>query len=111
MIRSPCLAIVSAQSIETKCYVKNEDVVGALPTGDAPTWFEWSTILLPTKVWLILEIWQLTLCSSPSCELYHIFCEYSEEVCEWLSLTVFLVHQDPYHLCDHDLYIGIVIQP
>ena len=31
------LAVVSAQSIETKCYVDNEDVVGAAPTGDAPT--------------------------------------------------------------------------
>ena len=28
---------VYAQSIEARCYVKNEDVVGAAPTGDAPT--------------------------------------------------------------------------
>ena len=33
----------------------NKDVVGAAPTGDAPTTSEWWTILLPTKVWLILE--------------------------------------------------------
>ena len=33
----------------------NEDVVGAAPTGDAPTTSEWSTILLHTKVRLILE--------------------------------------------------------
>ena len=36
--------------------VKYEDVVGAAPTGDAPTTSEWSTILLHTKVWLILEV-------------------------------------------------------
>ena len=35
--------------------VENEDVVGAAPAGDAPTTSEWSTILLPTKVRLILE--------------------------------------------------------
>ena len=32
-----------------------EDVVGAAPTGDAPTTSEWSTILLLAKVRLILE--------------------------------------------------------
>ena len=26
-------------------------------TGDAPTTSEWSTILLPTMMWLILEVW------------------------------------------------------
>ena len=30
-------------------------------TGDAPTTSEWSTILLPTKVWLILEVWRYLL--------------------------------------------------
>ena len=43
------LVVVIAQSIETMCKVANEDVVGAAPTGDAPT-TEWSAILLPTKV-------------------------------------------------------------
>ena len=38
--------------------IKNEDVVGAAPTGDAPTTSEWSTILLPTKMRLILETWR-----------------------------------------------------
>ena len=38
--------------------VENEDVVGAAPTGDAPTTSEWSTILLPIMVRLILEIWR-----------------------------------------------------
>ena len=50
------LAVVFAQSIEAMCYVENEDVVGAAPTGDAPTTSELSTILLPTKVRLILEV-------------------------------------------------------
>ena len=40
--------------------VDNEDVVGATPTGDAPTTSEWSTILLPTKMCLILETWRYT---------------------------------------------------
>ena len=29
--------LVFAESIEARCYVENEDVVGAAPTGDAPT--------------------------------------------------------------------------
>ena len=33
------------------------DVVGETPTGDAPTTSEWSTILMPTKVCLISEVW------------------------------------------------------
>ena len=51
------------------CWVENEDVVGAAPTGDAPTTSEWSTILLPTKVRLILEtlryihLWQMVVCN------------------------------------------------
>ena len=44
------------QSIEARYQVENEDVVGAAPTGDAPTTSESSTILLPTKVRLILEV-------------------------------------------------------
>ena len=38
------------------CIDENEDVVGAALTGDAPTASEWSTSLLPTKVWLISEV-------------------------------------------------------
>ena len=52
------LAVVFAQSIGARYQVENEDVVGAAPTGDAPTTFELSTILLPTKVHLILDVWQ-----------------------------------------------------
>ena len=44
------------QSFEARCLVENEDVVGAAPTDDAPTTSEWSTILLPTKMRLILKI-------------------------------------------------------
>ena len=52
------LAVVFAQSIEARSLVKNEDVVGAALIGDAPTTFEWSTILLPIKVQLIFEVWR-----------------------------------------------------
>ena len=36
--------------------MKNEDVVGAASTGNAPTTSEWATILLPKVWWLILEV-------------------------------------------------------
>ena len=47
---------VFAEYLEGRFWVENEDVVGAAPTGDAPTTSEWSTILLPTMVCLILEV-------------------------------------------------------
>ena len=50
--------VVFVQYIEAKCWAENEDVVGAAPTGDAPTTSEWSKILVPTKVCLILETWR-----------------------------------------------------
>ena len=50
------LAFVFAKSIEAMYYVENEGVVGATPTGDAPTTSDWSTILLPTRVRLILKV-------------------------------------------------------
>ena len=34
-------AVVFMQSIKAMCCVENEDVVGAAPTGDAPTTSEW----------------------------------------------------------------------
>ena len=37
--------------------VENEDVVGAAPTGSAPSKSEWLKILLSTKVWFISELW------------------------------------------------------
>ena len=53
---SYCLVAFFAESLEARCQVENEDVVGAAPTGDAPTTSEWSAILLPTNVRLILEV-------------------------------------------------------
>ena len=53
------LAGVSAKSIDAE----NEDVVRAAPTGNDPTTSEWSTILLITKVRLILEVWRYILMS------------------------------------------------
>ena len=53
---SYCLAAFFVEYPEARCQVENEDVVGAAPTGDAPTTSEWSTIVLPTKVRLILEV-------------------------------------------------------
>ena len=41
---SPHLAYVFAQCIEAVCLVEKEDVVGAVPTGDAPTASKWSWI-------------------------------------------------------------------
>ena len=50
------LAVVFAQSIEARCQVKNEDVVGAVPTGEAPMTSQWSTNLLATKVHFISKV-------------------------------------------------------
>ena len=55
---SSCVAVVFAQSIDTRYWVENEDVVGAALTGDAATTSEGSTILLVAKVRLKLEVWQ-----------------------------------------------------
>ena len=61
---------VFAESLEARCQVENEDVVGAAPTGDAPTTSEWSTILLPTEAHLILEILRyIKICHSQACKL------------------------------------------
>ena len=56
-IFSYCLAAVFAEYLEARCWVENEDIVGPAPTGDAPTTSEWSTILLATKVRLILNVY------------------------------------------------------
>ena len=47
------LAVVFAQSIEARCKVESEDVVGAAPTGDALTASEFLTLLLPIDLFLI----------------------------------------------------------
>ena len=80
------LAVVFAQSIEARCYVENEDVVGAAPTGDAPTTSEWSSILLPTKVRLILETWRY----SSSMTLFDIVQE----------INTFRLKQNGWHVAD-----------
>ena len=49
---------VFTQSIEDRYQVEDEDVVGAAPTGDAPTTSDRSEMLLPTKVWLISDDWR-----------------------------------------------------
>ena len=51
------LAVVFAQA---RCWVENGDVVESAPRGDAPTTSEWSAILSPTEVWIILEVWRST---------------------------------------------------
>ena len=56
------------ESIEAKCWVENEDVDGVAPIGDAPTTSESSTILLPTKVQLLLEIWRYILLLIGNCK-------------------------------------------
>ena len=52
---SPRLAVVFAQIQWSQVFSQDEDVIGAAPTGDAPTTSEWSTISLASKVHLILE--------------------------------------------------------
>ena len=42
--------------MEAMCYVANDDLVGAAPTGEAPTTYESSANLLPNKPPLILEV-------------------------------------------------------
>ena len=60
-----CLVISLGNKQHTFCSVRTYSrtdsrlwQVGAVLTGDAPTASEWSTMLLSTKVHLILEIWQ-----------------------------------------------------
>ena len=64
--------LVFAKSAEARCLTKNEDVAGSTPTGDTPTTYEWSSILLPTNVRCVLEVWRYILNSSDCC-LSHLF--------------------------------------
>ena len=81
-------------SIEARCWVENEDVVGAAPIGDAPTTSEWSTTLLPTKVWLILEVWvYITKNFYILIDLTSIWCESDRYMCNWC------LSEDQYLLC------------
>ena len=54
---SRLLSSSSLCPVHARCYVENEGVVGAAPTGVAPTTSEWSTTLFLTKVCFILEVW------------------------------------------------------
>ena len=74
------------QSIEARCQVEHEDVVGAAQTGDAPTTSEWPTILLPTKVplnirdltiTLVCKQWRNISCINPSFVHLIIQCQMS----------------------------------
>ena len=64
---------LSLPNILKPCIIKveNGDVVETLPTGSAPTTSEWSTILMPTTVRLILEVGRHTdtvvsvICGTP----------------------------------------------
>ena len=53
---SSCSCLYPIHWSQVVITVKYEDVVGAAQTGNAPTTSEWSTILLHTKVRLILEV-------------------------------------------------------
>ena len=102
---SYCLAVVFAQSNEARCSVENEDVVGAAPTGDAPTTSEWSTILLPTKVRLILETWRY----SPEGRVRSTRAEYDSDPARWAQYFSFWLryHRDglPYSLFDEASFL------
>ena len=52
------LQLSLANPLKPGVKLRNEDVVGAAPTGDAPTTSGWPPSVLPTKVQLILEIWR-----------------------------------------------------
>ena len=47
------------------CLMDKKDEVGAPPTGDAPTTSGWSTILLATKVRLVLQVWRYSVFPPP----------------------------------------------
>ena len=51
------ILILSIEAIEARCYVGNEDVVGAVPTGVLQLHMsDQQKMLLPTQVCLILEV-------------------------------------------------------
>ena len=90
------LAVISVQYIETRCSVDNEDVIGAAPTGDALSTSEWSTILLPTKVRLILKIWgsiSISLTKYPCTPLFYTRSLNSFYMVKTLAVGCFLHRQ------------------
>ena len=78
-------------------------MVGAAPTGDAPTTSEWSTILLPTKMQLILEVWGHIIFSCDQAALQMVFSvclSVRLSVCPSVRLSV-----TPFWLCSHHCII------
>ena len=71
------LAVVFAQSIETRYLIENEDVVAAAPTGDAPITPKWSTSLLPTDVPFILDADDICL----AIPLVHLIKDEAQNMC------------------------------
>ena len=51
------LTFAFVQSTEVRWSANDKGVLGAVPTGNAPTTSEWSASLLSAEVWLILEAW------------------------------------------------------
>ena len=90
------IAVVFPQSIEAWCEVENENVIGAVPTGDAPMTSELrSTSSLPTKLHRLLEFLQYMKISlrnptvnTTKIELWSKFMGHTEYIFE---LYVFLV--------------------
>ena len=79
---SNCLAVVFAESLEARGQAENEYAVVEAPTGDAPTTSEWSTIQLPTKVWLILDMWRyIYIQTHIYIYIYIYICMYSIHTC------------------------------
>ena len=63
----------------------NEDVIGAAPTGDAPTTSEWSTNLLANKMCLILEMWWYVSIKIPQ------WCSACKGLTHWLLKDVEII--------------------
>ena len=82
-----CLGMQSSlRNIEARCSMEKEDVVGAAPTGAAPTTSEWSSILLPTKVRLILETWRYLKFQSnlPGTNEWHWYMDHIAIIIIWV---------------------------
>ena len=74
---------------------RKEDVVGAAPTGDAPTTSEWSTILLPTKAGIISETWRYL-----EAKITRLYC---------LWEMIFHSRQDHLSISFHQLYENLSV--
>ena len=52
------LQLSLSNPLKSDIKLRMKDVVRAAPTGTVPITSKWSTVLLPTKVQLILEVWR-----------------------------------------------------